>query len=448
MDVSQLRKQAKELVRAARAGDASALARFGGREVILARAQLVIARENGFASWPALVLAAEANVEGFVRAATSGRCERALRLLSDEIARDPWAALVLGRGWDGDAKEPGGPLGWAPLLYVTHSCFASVELARGLLARGADPNATFANEYGQMSALYGAAGVVHSPEVTRVLLDAGASPDDGESVYHSVEAPDPACLALLIEHGAQLDGTNGLAHALDFERPEHVRMMLEAGADASGVLGHAVRRGRGSDLIGLLAAHGADLDGLAGETWRGDAPLRTPYQHAVLRGMTDVAETLASLGASTEVSADDLAVAALGRGETASVPRSLDYDQQEVVIMAALRGHLDVVVDAVGPDFGGVVGGSPWGRLIHHGAWVGSPTVVGRLLERGADSVAESGAEFSTPLAWCYLGSQYWDIPERDYVAVARLLLDAGASYEDRFEEVAAGPLADASLSA
>ena len=31
---------------------------------------------------------------------------------------------------------------------------------------------------------------------------------------------------------------------------------------------------------------------------------------------------------------------------------------------------------------------------------------------------------------------------------VAGLLLDAGASYEDRFEEVAAGPLADASLSA
>jgi ankyrin repeat protein len=201
-------------------------------------------------------------------------------------------------------------------------------------------------------------------------------------------------------------------------------------------------------MIRLLVEHGAELDRPGGEPFRQDSPVRTAYRHAVLRGMAEVASTLASLGASTEVSADDLAVAALGRGEAESVPGSLDYDQQEVVIMAALRGHLDVVVDAVGPEFGGVVGGSPWGRLIHHGAWVGSPRVVGRLLERGADPVAESGAEFSTPLAWCCLGSQYWEFPERDYVAVARLLLDAGAVYEDRFEEVAAGPLADASLSA
>ena len=41
--------------------------------------------------------------------------------------------------------------------------FASSALARDLLERGADPNATFTNEYGEMSALYGAAGVVHDP---------------------------------------------------------------------------------------------------------------------------------------------------------------------------------------------------------------------------------------------------------------------------------------------
>ena len=71
--------------------------------------------------------------------------------------------LVRGEGWEGDANAPGGPNGWAPLLYVTHSVFASVELARDLLARGADPNVTFSNEYGEMSALYGAAGVVDTP---------------------------------------------------------------------------------------------------------------------------------------------------------------------------------------------------------------------------------------------------------------------------------------------
>lgn len=375
-------------------------------------------------------------VERFVRAATEGRCERARALLDDQLAADPWAALVLGRGWDGDVRAPGGPLGWAPLLYATHSCFPSPDLVRSLLERGADPNVSFENEFGAMSALYGAAGVVHSPEVTRLLLEAGANPDDGESVYHSVEARDPACLRLLLEHGAPAQ--EGLGHALDYERTEHVRLLLDAGADASEVLGHAVRRGQGPEMIRLLVSHGAELERLAGETWRGDAPLRTPYQHAVLRGRTEVASALAELGAITEVSDGDLAVAALARGEAAPVSGALDYDQQEVVILAALDGRLDVVIDALGVDFGGVVAGSPWGTLLHHGAWVGSPAVVGRLLERGADpSLGES-----TPLSWAVLGSQHWNVPGRDYVAVFDRLVAAGNPIEPGFEERAQGPLA------
>ncbi len=88
--------------------------------------------------------------EQFVRAATSGRRARAEALL-EGCASDPWVRLTHGDGWDGDPSEPGGPLGWAPLLYVCHSVFASPALARELLARGADPNVTFTNEYGEMS---------------------------------------------------------------------------------------------------------------------------------------------------------------------------------------------------------------------------------------------------------------------------------------------------------
>lgn len=449
MNLEQLRKRAKEIVGAARAGDEAALARLGGRDPILAHAQLVLAREHGYPSWPALVAAVEANAETFVLAATDGRLARAERMLAarPEIERDPWARLVLGRGWSGDVSAPGGPRRWAPLLYVAHSCFASPSLARELLGRGADPNAYFVNEYGQMPALYGAAGVIHDPELTRVLLEAGANPDDGESLYHAVEAEGPDCLRLLLEHGAGTSCTNALAHALDYDRIEHVRLLLDAGADPNegALLAHAVRRGRGPEFLRLLADHGADLDRPGGETWRGDVPLRTPYQHAMLRGRADQAEMLAELGASTDVAPADLALGALPRGERPAVPvpDDLDPDGQEVVVLAALEGHLDLVLDVVGPSFRGVVGGSPEGTLLHHAAWVGKPALVTELLRRGADPGALATADFETPLGWAALASEYHELPERDYVAVAELLIVAGNGVESRFLDVADGPLYD-----
>ena len=450
VNLEQLRKQAKGLVKAARAGDPRALARFGDLPIRLSSAQTALAREQGFPSWPALVHSEEASVESFVVAATERRRERAERLLAarPELERDPWAALVLGKRWDGDPNAPGGPREWSPLHYACHSCFDTLAVARDLLARGADPNAYYPNEHGPMSALYGAAGVKHDPELTRALLDAGADPNGepwfGDALYHSVEDQDPTCLKLLLEHGARPAGSNALAHALDYPHPEHVRLLLNAGADPEGALvAHAVRRGREPEVIRLLAERGADLDGPGGETWRGDVRLRTPYAHAVLRGRADLAATLAELGADTTIEPGDAAVAAVARGETATLPAELDPDAQEVLILAALHGQLESVVEAVGPNFAGVVGGGPSGTLLHHACWVGNAEVVERLLELGADPVASSGAEFDTPLAWAFLDSDSWRIPGRDFVRIAELLVDAGAELEPRFEEVAEGPLAE-----
>ena len=75
------------------------------------------------------------------------------------------------------------------LIAVTHSSLIRIprfqgplrETARVLLAAGADPNSTWREGGGpSLSALYGAAGLHHDAEMTRLLLDAGASPDDGE----------------------------------------------------------------------------------------------------------------------------------------------------------------------------------------------------------------------------------------------------------------------------
>ncbi len=382
----------------------------------------------------------------FVQSATGRRKARAEAILAatPELEKDPWAKLVLGREWEGDPNAAGGPLAWAPLLYACHSCFSTSALAKELLGRGADPNGFFVNEYGNMSALYGAAGIRYDPELTRALLEAGANPNDGESVYHSTEAESPECLRILLEHGAQTAGTNAIPHALDNERLEHLRLLLEHGADPNegACVAHAVRRGRGPETIELLVSHGADVDRPGGETWRGNVPLRTPYQHAVLRGKDDLARLLAKLGASTEIDPADAAVASIARGErpTTPLPETLDPDAQEVLVISAQSGQLDLVLDVVGPEFRGVVFGSPAGTLLHHAAWIGSVENVERLLERGADPVAR--AHFDTPLAWAAHGSRDYDDPDGDHVGVAERLVAAGAEIEPRFLELADGLLA------
>jgi ankyrin repeat protein len=191
--------------------------------------------------------------------------------------------------------------------------------------------------------------------------------------------------------------------------------------------------------------HGGDVDRPGGETWRGDVPLRTPYRHAVIRGRDDQAKALAELGADTTVAPEDLALGAIARGERPDIPLSaeLDPDGQEVVILAALGGHLDVVLDAVDADFRGVVGGSPEMPLLAHAAWVGDSELVRRLLAAGADPNGRTDAQFATPLAVAALGSQSHRVPGRDYVAVAEQLVAAGNEIEPRFLDVAEGPLYD-----
>src|SRR5579859_3906281 len=107
-NLDQLRRQAKELVRAARMGDTAALERIRSvsGEVTLAAAQLAIARDYGMVSWPALRAEVQARsrsfeevVEAFLAASVGYRVGRAARLLAEhpEIAEHGLpTALVLG----------------------------------------------------------------------------------------------------------------------------------------------------------------------------------------------------------------------------------------------------------------------------------------------------------------------------------------------------------------
>jgi hypothetical protein len=387
------------------------------------------------------------DVDAFVLAATSGRCDRARRLLATrpDIAGDPWAALVLGRAWTGDALEPGGPRGWAPLLYVAHSCFASVELARGLLARGADPNASFTNEYGAMSAVYGAAGVRHDPGLTRLLLEAGADPNDGEWLYHATEAPETPCLAVLLEHGARPEGTAALAHAIDDDRsstcacssvlaPTPTRPAGRCSSTPCGV--GAGRRWSASSRSTARGSTAAAASGprLPSSTAR---PTRTRSCAAAT-----TSSTCSQRSGRTPTSPQRTSPAPRSRVTSSRPRRCRRRPTPTPRRRSSSRRCAGAWTRSSTPSFFGHVGGGPPGTLLHHASWVGSADVVGRLLARGADPVARSGADYDTPLAWAALGYQNHALPGRDYVAVAELLLAAGARLEPRFTEVAEGPLA------
>jgi hypothetical protein len=88
IDLDRARRDAKALLRAARTGDAEALARMrADREPRLADAQLAVARELGEPSWPALVRRVEAEdaagADALLRAVFAGERHAALSLAGE-----------------------------------------------------------------------------------------------------------------------------------------------------------------------------------------------------------------------------------------------------------------------------------------------------------------------------------------------------------------------------
>ena len=160
---------------------------------------------------------------------------------------------------------------------------AFLRAATALLDAGADPNAGFwtTGDYPEHETpLYGAAGVAHHAALTRLLLERGADPNDGEAVYHSPETDDNAAMSALVETGRLTNESLSmmLIRKLDWHDLEGAKYLLERGADANAPwrdggwrpLHHALARSNRLALIELLLDHGADpaltngRDGLSG----------------------------------------------------------------------------------------------------------------------------------------------------------------------------------------
>ena len=469
--LEHLRNQAKDLRRQVVAGDAVAVdlvrglhprltevTDAGALTITLADAQLVIARQYEFESWPKLrrhidVLARysrsphrestgspstpeDARAEEFLRLACltyggddAARRTRARELLAahPQIASasihtmaavgDVAAAAALLADAPAQASTLGGPHEWEPLLYLAYSRLDStapghstLEVARLLLAHGADPNAGYLWEgtYA-FTALTGVLGegedTVNQPRhqfwlpLARALLDAGADPNDSQGLYNRMFGASDDHLQLLFSYGLGR-GAGGPWYSRFSSGLPSSRQMIE-----DQLLWAAER-----DLVArvrLLIDNGVDPDGL-GFWFTGDHQ-RTAYQRAVLAGNTEVAALLFEAGAarvtfdptqelvSARLRVDRRRVDELLAADATIVPRAIEAEPA-AVLKAVELGRAKAV--SLLCDLGFDVNAIRRITALHQAAATGDLAMVEHLLSLGADPNLRDREFDATPLGW------------------------------------------------
>lgn len=348
--------------------------------------------------------------------------------------------------------------GWDPL---THLCFSErlrknrsgsagfLDTARVLLDAGASANTGFYVNAEFESALYGAAGVAHDAALTRLLLERGADPNDGEVTYHAPETRDNAALQALIDSGRLSEDSLAtmLLRKCDWHDYAGVQLLLAHGADPNRLtpwgytaLHQAIRRDNHVETISLLLEHGANPAVAAG---RG----RSATAMAAREGRGDVLKLFHQRGLSIDLrgvdrllaacATDDVETVRVLAGEPALV-REIVGQQGAILGEFAGIGNSDGIRHLLdlGADIRAVVVAEDgyWGiatnsTALHVASWRARHATVKLLLERGAPVNVRDG-KGQTPLMLAVRAcvDSYWkDWRSPESVAA---LLAAGASIE------------------
>jgi ankyrin repeat protein len=486
-NLEHLKKQAKSLLHAARAADASALERFrvlpafagksvaelGSAGLALHDAQSVIAREHDFATWNALrehveerSLSFAAAVDEFVRCATGSAAARAMRLLALHPAianANLYTELVLGdvegvkkrlRAQPALATQAGGIQDWEPLLYVCHTCLTRerpaladglVAIAKELLERGANPNAEYHWQWHPelpRTALWGAlCGTNHLP-LAEALLERGANPTDGVSLHITAGSGILPALELLARFKVDPNGIPGgvppLRYLLSWaDTPIGARWLLEHGADPNLAWSqhgdapiHVAAQRWDVAMMELLVQHGADL-----HQRRSDG--RTALTLAELHGNEAVAAWLRAQGAKDELTPLERFAAACSRGDRASAEAMLRSTPQLrsqlrkehhlMMQVPAERGDAGVLETMLSCGFDPNVADHDGVTTLHRSAMAGRVEATRVLIAHGAAVDALDGMFAGTPLLWAAEGWRHAPADGVDHVGVARLLIAAGS---------------------
>lgn len=320
---------------------------------------------------------------------------------------------VIGRFLDAEpslinAKD--GPFDWEPIMYAAYSRLPGIStLAAGrlLLARGADPNAHYmwGGQY-KFTALTGVFGQGESgptrlpehPETeafARLLLEAGADPNDSQAAYNRMFTPDNLCLKLLLEYGLGRDDKNNwLLQGEDglYAHPQatmHYQLM------------HALRQ-RMTERVRLLVEHNVNLN-------RPDEHGRTPYELALLAGDRETAAYLEARGAEKIVlSKVDSFVATVMAGDEGGACAMVEADHG--LIGEVLGKRPTLLTDAGGANnidglramiaAGFDVNYRHHTTALHQAAWHGHVDLIKMLVEAGADTTIRDTNHYAPPIGW------------------------------------------------